>query len=55
MMSKVKIKLQSKKKITVLKNVSFLYNKWIDMYIKEYEQAFEKADENWRKKHDYKI
>ena len=53
MMSKVKIKIQSKK-ITVLKNALLLYNKWIDMYKKEYEQVFETKDENWRKKHDYK-
>ena len=44
---------KKKKKIAVLKNASLLYNKWIDMYKKEYEQAFENKDENWRKKHDY--
>ena len=44
----------NQKKITVLKNASLLYNKWIDVYKKEYEQAFETKDENWRKKHDYK-
>ena len=38
----------------MLKNTSLLYNKWIDMYKKEYEQVFENKDENWRKKHDYK-
>ena len=38
----------------MLKNASLLYNKWIDMYKKEYEQVFENKDENWRKKHDYK-
>ena len=32
-----------------------LYNKWIDMYKKQYEQVFESKDESWRKKHDYKI
>ena len=47
------MKLQSKK-ITVLKNASLLYNKWIDMYKKEYEQVFENKDQNWRKKHDCK-
>ena len=46
MMLKVKIKLQSKKNITVLKNASLLYNKWIDMYKKEYEQVFENKNEN---------
>ena len=54
MMSKVKIKLQSEKKITVSKKASLLYNKWIDMYKKEYEQVFENKNENWRKKYDYK-
>ena len=54
MMSKVKIKIQRKKKITVLKNVSLLYNKWTDMYKKEYEKVFGNKDENWMKKHDYK-
>ena len=44
---------KQKKKITVLKNASLLYNKWIDMYKKEYEQVFENKAENWRKKHDY--
>ena len=46
MMSKVKIKIQSKKNNCV--------NKCIDIYKKEYEQVFENKDENWRKKHDYK-
>ena len=54
MISKVKKKLQSKKKITVLKNASLLYNKWIDIYKKKYKQVFENKDESWRKKHDYK-
>ena len=31
-----------------------LYNKWIDMYKKEYEHVFESKDKDWRKKHDYK-
>ena len=47
-------KITKQKKIAVLKNASLLYNKWIDMYKKEYEQAFENKDENWRKIHDYK-
>ena len=34
--------------------MSLLYNKWIDMYKKEYEQIFENKDENWRKKYDFK-
>ena len=38
----------------MLKNASLLYDKWIDMYKKEYEQVFENKDENWRKQHDYK-
>ena len=38
----------------MLKNASLLYNKWIDMYKKEYEQVFENKDKNWRKKDDYK-
>ena len=46
--------ITKQKNITVLKNASLLYNKWIDMYKKEYEQVFENKDENWRKKHDYK-
>ena len=50
MMPKVKIKLRSKTKIAVLKNASLFYNKWIDMYKKEYEQVLEDKDENWRKK-----
>ena len=49
--SQNKIAKQKKKK-TVLKNASLLYNKWIDMYKKEYEQVFENKDEDWRKKHD---
>ena len=51
--SQNKITKQKKKK-TVLKNASLLYNKRIDMYKKEYEQVFENKDEDWRKKHDYK-
>ena len=47
-------KTTKQKKIIVLKNASLLYNLWIDMYKKEYEQVFENKDENWRKKHDYK-
>ena len=54
MMLKAKIKITKQKKITVLKNASLLYNKWIDMYKKEYEHVFKNKDENWRKKHDYK-
>ena len=42
------------KKANVLKNVTELYNKWIDMYKKEYELLFETKDEDWRKKYDYK-
>ena len=38
----------------MLKNATQLYNKWIDMYKKEYEQVFETKDEKWKKKHDYK-
>ena len=30
--------------ISVLKNASLLYNKWIDIYKKEYEQVFETKD-----------
>ena len=53
MMSKVKIKIQSKKR-PVLKNVSLLYYELINMYNKEYEQVFESKDKNWKKQHDYK-
>ena len=54
-LSKVEIKKQSKKNNNnCVKNTSLLYNKWIDMYKKEYEQVFENKDEKWRKKHDYK-
>ena len=38
----------------MLKKASLLYNKWINMYKKEYEQVFENKDENWREKHEYK-
>ena len=38
----------------MLKNASLLYNKWIDMCKKEYDQVFENKDKNWRKIHDYK-
>ena len=38
------------KKPDVLKNATQLYNKWIDMYKKEYEQVFKTKDEDWRKK-----
>ena len=54
MMSKVKKKKITKRKKAMLKNESLLYNKWIDMYKKKYEQVFENKDENWRKKHDCK-
>ena len=47
-------KITKQKKTTVLKKASLLYNEWIDMYKKEYEQVFEGKDESWRKKHDYK-
>ena len=47
-------KITKQKKIIVLKNASLPYNKWIDMYKKEYEQVFENKDEDWRKKHDFK-
>ena len=47
-------KITKQKKITVLKNASLLYNKWIDMYKKEYEQVFVNKGENLRKKHDYR-
>ena len=33
-----------------VKNGTQLYNKWIDMYKKEYEQVFETKDEGWKKK-----
>ena len=54
-LDKVKSKTDDTKhrKITVLRNVAELYNKWVDRYEKEYEQVFENKDENWRKKHDY--
>ena len=57
MMSKVKIKIQSKKNNCVKKciiTIIHLYNKWIDMCKKEYEQDFENKDENQKKKYDYK-
>ena len=38
----------------MLKNESLLYYDLIDMYKKEYEQAFESKDENWKKKNNYK-
>ena len=38
----------------MLKNATQLYNKWIDMYKREYERVFETKDEDWKKKHDYK-
>ena len=47
-------KITKQKKSNCVKNVSLLYNRWIDMYKKEYEQVFENKDENWRKKHNYK-
>ena len=47
-------KITKQKKITVLKNASLLYNKWIDVYKKEYEHIFENKGENIRKKYDYK-
>ena len=31
-----------------------VYNKWIDIHKKEYEQVFQNKVEKWRKKHDYK-
>ena len=41
-------------KITVLKSVSLLYDRLIDIYKKEYYQVFESKDEDWRERHDYK-
>ena len=41
-------------KLPVLKSLSLLYDRLIDMYKKEYSQVFESKDEAWRKKHDYK-
>ena len=38
----------------MLKNAALPHYELIDMYKKEYGQAFESKDENWRKKHDYK-
>ena len=38
----------------MLKNATQLYNKWIDIYKKGYEQVFETKDEDWSKKNDYK-
>ena len=46
--------IKSKKKSRRAKNATQLYNKWIDMYNKEYKQVFETKDEDWRKKHVYK-
>ena len=43
-----------RKKVTVLKNAAQLYNKWIGMYKKKYEQVFETKNADWRKQHDYK-
>ena len=40
--------------ITVLKNVSILYNVLVRIYKKEYNQVFQSKDEDWRQKHDYK-
>ena len=37
-----------------LKNATQLYNKWIHMYKKEYEQVFETKDEEWKQKNYYK-
>ena len=37
------------KKADVLKNAAQLYNKWIDMYEKEYEQVFKSKSEDWKK------
>ena len=41
--------IKSKKKADVLKNVTRLYNKWIDMYKKQYEQDFETKMKTERK------
>ena len=45
--------INSKIKADVLESATQLYNKWINMYKKRYEQVFESKDEDW-KKHDYK-
>ena len=42
------------KKITVVKNASFLHDQLINFYKKEYDQAFKSKDEGWRQKNDYK-
>ena len=31
-----------------------LYYEWVNIYKREYEQVFERKDENWRKNHDCK-
>ena len=49
---KSKNKITKQKKINVIKNASFLYNKWIDMCKKKNKD--ENKDENLREKHDYK-
>ena len=54
MMSKVKIRIQRKKQMTVLNNASLHYYELINMYNEKYEQVFESKDENWRRKHYYK-
>ena len=43
------------KKADVLKNASQLYNKWIDMYEKEYEQIYKRKSEDWKKSMTMKI
>ena len=45
---------KKRKKADVLKNATHLYNKWIDINKKVYEQVFETKDEDRKKKHDYK-
>ena len=39
----------------MLKNATEFYNKWIDMYKKEYEQIFESKNKDWKKSITIKI
>ena len=45
--------MKESKENKLTKNALSFYNELIDIYKKEYNQAFESKDDDWRLKHDY--
>ena len=48
------MRIQRKRKKTVLKHASLLCNEFIKICEKEYDQSFKSKGKNWRLKHDYR-